>query len=282
MLLWIAQMLTLAAFLASVSSTSHARTWYVKADGTGDAPTLEAAVDSSAEGDEILVGPGTHQIEWEMLLKNDMVATSENGPWETRIVPKPMHYPPSGFSCVGVYSVTISGLWFEGFGGGPSDFGPITVYQSSGLHIENNVFVNNRQAGIAILAVVPGQSEVYIEHNTIVGNMDTNMAMIGGNSRGFVTSNILWGQVFDVEWFDAVGGNCMQDTLDAGWFAPFNFSADPQFCGASAGNYYLQEDSPCVDGPGGGWGLIGALPVGCGAVSVEPTSWGRIKAIYDE
>jgi hypothetical protein len=38
----------------------ESRTWYVKVDGTGDAPTIEAAIDSSQDGDEILVAAGTY------------------------------------------------------------------------------------------------------------------------------------------------------------------------------------------------------------------------------
>jgi hypothetical protein len=46
-----------------------------------------------------------------------------------------------------------------------------------------------------------------------------------------------------------------------------NFSADPRFCGAAAGNYGLAADSPCAPGqhPGGNdCGLVGARQVGCG------------------
>ena len=54
----------LAAFaVLLLVRTAPARTWYVAADGSGDAPTIAAAVDSSANGDVILVGPGTHFVE---------------------------------------------------------------------------------------------------------------------------------------------------------------------------------------------------------------------------
>ena len=42
----------------------------------------------------------------------------------------------------------------------------------------------------------------------------------------------------------------------------------------------LDEASPCAPANSGGCGLIGALPVGCGATAVEPATWGGIKASF--
>ena len=41
-----------------VSTEAPARAWAVLADGSGDAPTIQAAVDSCSAGDSVLVGAG--------------------------------------------------------------------------------------------------------------------------------------------------------------------------------------------------------------------------------
>ena len=54
--------------------------------------------------------------------------------------------------------------------------------------------------------------------------------------------------------------------------------ADPQFCDAANGDFTVADSSPCLPANSNGCGQIGAFGQGCGAVSVESMSWGRIKA----
>ena len=46
--------------LLIIQSDALARTWYITPDGLGDAPTIQAGVDSAAVGDTVLLGCGTY------------------------------------------------------------------------------------------------------------------------------------------------------------------------------------------------------------------------------
>lgn len=49
------------------------------------------------------------------------------------------------------------------------------------------------------------------------------------------------------------------------------------------GDYSLHENSPYTSGNSPlPCGLVGAIDVGCGLVSVEPATWGRLKSFYRE
>ncbi len=52
--------LTMALLVVVIPVTCHSRTWYIKLDGTGDAPTIPAGIDSAQAADTVLVAPGTY------------------------------------------------------------------------------------------------------------------------------------------------------------------------------------------------------------------------------
>lgn len=63
-------------------------------------------------------------------------------------------------------------------------------------------------------------------------------------------------------------------------FGPSDRVIDPRFCGSPNGDLSVRSDSPCLPGRSAGCGLIGAREEGCGPVSIETESWGRLKDRY--
>ena len=57
-----------------------------------------------------------------------------------------------------------------------------------------------------------------------------------------------------------------------------DFYEDPLFCDPVTSDYTLNCESPAVHGYG--CGLVGALPVGCGASAAHAESWGTIKVMF--
>jgi hypothetical protein len=65
-----AAMIVAAIVLLLLTASSSARTWYITPDGTGDAPTIQAGIDSAQVGDDILLldgvftGPGNRGLDF--------------------------------------------------------------------------------------------------------------------------------------------------------------------------------------------------------------------------
>jgi hypothetical protein len=343
-------------FFLSLPASVESRTWYVKVDGTGDAPTIRAGIDSAQAGDDVLVGPGTYTWTSEgatgvygmIMMKAGIWLHSEAGPEVTVLDAESQ---ASVIWCSGlsedtvIEGLTITGgyrdaLANDGGGGihcsdsrltitdnivtdnvaqnmwGGAGGAGVFCADSPNALIANNVIIGNTSAnyggGIAINSsptitgntVVENSAEIQgggidcrfytgaITINTIVGNSAPEGPGINCEysstpliSRNIITAS-LGGPTFHCDassapvitcndfWNNEGGdGNCAQG---AG-----NFSADPMFCDAAAGNYHLHQDSPCApDNSPAGCGLVGALPVACGPVPVEQTTWGRIKCLY--
>jgi hypothetical protein len=86
-------LLCVAAGLVLAAATAHGRTWRVEQDGSGDFDTIQPAVDGSAPGDTILIGPGRYS---ETTLYNPNVAKG--------FFPKPV------ISAITVDDLTIIGV----------------------------------------------------------------------------------------------------------------------------------------------------------------------------
>ena len=66
----------LVTSLSSIPFLADARTWYITPDGTGDAPTIQAGIDSAQAGDTVLLACGTY-YEFNINLKFGVSVCSE-------------------------------------------------------------------------------------------------------------------------------------------------------------------------------------------------------------
>jgi hypothetical protein len=261
-----------ALFVALFATSAGARTWHINAAGTGDAPTIAAGVDSAVAGDTILVAPGTYAVR-DIVLGPGVVLTSEGGPTVTRITEEAADvtygvvcsgYPP------GSPSSEVSGFWFEGF---TAPVGAVGVFDpSTNATIEFCVFTGNDYGIVTALSC-----HATVRNCTFVGldEIDEGLHVAGGEVH----------LEYSIMWDHQIGGvyAVFVDYLYPGerGINLLAFSLDPQFCGPLVGNYYLQDDSPCAPGNFDPMvGLIGALPVACGPVKTEPSSWGKVKSLY--
>ncbi len=107
-----------------------------------------------------------------------------------------------------------------------------------------------------------------------------------------ITRSVFVGEThgYGVRWYTGEGThscnvfwNNARGAMGAGSLGLGDVVADPLFCDAERGDFTLAADSPCLPGNhphGVDCGLIGAFGQGCGPVSIEELSWGRIKWMY--
>jgi hypothetical protein len=251
-------------------ASSDARTWHIRADGTGDAPTIQAGVDSAVAGDIVLVAPGTHYVVDRIDIPSGIVVTSESGPAVTIVQPSVV--PTYGlFGLVGAGS-EISGLWMK----------PVQVAAVSAAGADARISSNIIEGMSITDSGIMVYERASITNNLIFG-AKTGILFLSCPSGTVVENNIILNGVDCLNCSYTFGGYCNILRGTSTGYCVVGYDVDPQFCGlAGSGNYYLQADSPCAPGHIGYCGLIGPLPVGCGSVATEEKTWGAIKAIYQE
>lgn len=120
-----------------------ARTWYVTADGLGDAPTIRAAVDSAAFGDTVLVAAGVYPWATQggpgyamVSLKSGVPLLSESGPEVTIL-------DAQGLGAV-IRARDVSSA-VEGFTitGGVKPNGAGVFLRNASVTVRNNIIVGN-------------------------------------------------------------------------------------------------------------------------------------------
>jgi hypothetical protein len=145
--------------------------------------------------------------------------------------------------------------------------GALAAGSSSSIMIENNTFYACYAYAMGSAAMLGGSGNVF-SRNVVAHSAGGPALLKSGGPLGPESGcNLLWaneGGDFCFDWVPA-------DT---------DIFADPQFCDAAAGDYTLHSTSPAAPENSPTCGLIGALGVDCGPISIESTSWGRIKNLY--
>jgi hypothetical protein len=166
-------------------------------------------------------------------------------------------------------SLTASNCVFaRNFNFGPGN-GAISCYEVGQVYISSCTFVENGGYDSSNTTLGFNSWTTPIVENTVIA------FGIGGSAIQCVSTPVLsCCDVYGNEGGDWAG--CIADQYGING----NISEDPLFCDRAGGDYTIHADSPCAPEHSGGCGLIGALPVGCGATAVGFTTWGAIKASF--
>jgi hypothetical protein len=142
-----------------------------------------------------------------------------------------------------------------------------------------------------------GSSPVSVEgctfygcHGDVAGGA---IQISGGTARAPIFNNVITastgqrGAIYMASGVQGAGTGCnlFWENEGGDFFGTWNPVAtdileDPLLCDPLNGDYSLSESSPAAAANSSTCGQIGAFGVGCGAVSVESTSWGRLKSLY--
>jgi hypothetical protein len=150
--------------------------------------------------------------------------------------------------------------------------GGIVLACVGGLVASNTIVHNHGEGagngyGGGILLTSP--SSPVLERNVIAINAQGGGVLCRNGVTPILQNNIVWGN----DGGDALG-TCTEWLTVNG-----NIIADPLFCGAADGDFSLPPDSPAFTHPAGPLGAL-TLP-GCkSGVTVQATTWGRIKALW--
>jgi hypothetical protein len=171
---------------------SSARTWYIRPDGTGDAPTIQAAVDSADNGDVLLLTPGTYTglgNRGVIVHGKAISILSEQGPEATIVDCQGLDMGFVFQACSGVGILELSGLTIRNAVG---VYGGAVQFNNCRAIVRNNILQYSR-------ADVGGGGLFWLDSSGLIENniIDSNSAGCGGGiavwsgSTATIRNNIL-------------------------------------------------------------------------------------------
>jgi hypothetical protein len=178
-------------------------------------------------------------------------------------------------------------------GNNASNGGALSIVGLGTREIRNCVFANNQSTAIGGAGgALEADRKVDIIGCTFWENSQINSSLGGAALFGLVfrlERNIFarnfGSEVIRAEYLQPSGGcndywDNPQGNIEGYDLYPTDIFVDPLFCDPENEDWHLTKGSPCLPEGSGACGLIGAFGVGCGTVSVERSSWGRIKELY--
>ncbi|MCK4415458.1 MAG: right-handed parallel beta-helix repeat-containing protein, partial [Candidatus Eisenbacteria sp.] len=186
--------------LAASACAADADTYLVLPDGTGDFPTIQTAIDSSANGDIILLGDGTFTGDGNRDIsyagKEITIRSESDSPVDCIIdCQGSSSFPHRGFICTSgetalskLRGITVTGGYMEGFStkytmGGGAYLEADSPFEPVAITIENCVFRDNSARGGG--AVFCGR---FVYASFIDCVFEANEARMGGATGGMYCS----------------------------------------------------------------------------------------------
>lgn len=168
--------------------------------------------------------------------------------------------------------------------------GALLVGMSTG-RIAFNTFAFDSSAGGGGGLAISGCPNIKVVNNTFFGCHGPTPSAVGvGNPSNVEFANNIVGHSTGgfamFSQFGGISGGCNDYWANEGgdffFWEPIatDFFEDPRYCAPRDLDFTLQQDSPCAPGNTPGCAQVGAWGVGCGTVSMEPSTWGRIKGMY--
>jgi len=267
----------------------------VEADGSGEFPTIQAAVDTAREGSVILLhngvftGEGNRDVDF---LGKPLVIRSERGRPDSCVI-----------DCEGVGRAFVlesgegPGFYIEGIEiiNGAADHGGAIYCDSTSVTIARCLFRDNSatQSGGAVYLsgeASPALLQCTFSHNSTAGSgagiaCDTGASLTVDHTivaystageavscAGGATADLFCSDLYGNSGGDWVGCVAGQNGSDG------NVSIDPYFCDPDNRDFMIAEDSPCApDYSGPDCGLIGALGAGCAPTPVAESENAHLR-----
>ena len=198
-----------------LSGSVSARTWHVKPDGMGDAPTIQAGIDSASAGDTVLAAAGVYPDNV-VIARSELTLASESGPSVTTI----------GSSASGpAIVVSAADVTIEGFSVAPGPGSGIDCYAGSRTEVSGNI-ISGRFWGI--FANLDG-GDCWAHGNVVRDNRGTGLLgcalveenTVSGNSMGAisycsqVSGNVIEGNNgYDWDYGQCSGVHCCDQVVD--------------------------------------------------------------------